>query len=1296
MSSIELIGPQGYEYQYLVTAYLALELIDDYADIELIVEKDGGEDAEIILTNGDEKLIIEVQVKSNKGELNLNELISWIQHFPSKESINNLLHRLDVNSNRLALFVTKARCNDDTRHFVTKNISKEHTAPPIKSGDVTHFIETLKNVATNFKSTNLGLARNEFCTKQADYYLNQKNRLRELCKKIIVHEQQLTENIEEKIFRLLNSKYRIPQSICSDISQKLMNAIRDARDQRIDVINTIKHIIESASSSRVFTGNINIEIPIFNELIQTFDKENILLLTGLPFCGKTHVAELIAQTYQDKGFHCKEVKTIEEAFRFLVDSSTEERLCIIEDPFGEVELDISAYQTFNSILNLINKTKQHRKIIITTRIDLLKNITEIDETSTYTMGNNHWFDLTMNSRDFLIKVWQAYSIDKNIPASIRELVRVGITKQEKNELLQPGQIRHLAHREHEELFNKSFDELCTIARQDSRDIGIFLSSKEKEFTNVVYVLGLHASTIIPINLTEIAYILSNDEESPSIRVKSESFTIEDDEDLEYPSYKEEYVTTSPIEETLEYLEARGFIIFENNSYKFSHPTYHEACRFSFNTRMRFKTESLLKILEKGHSCLNPVTALQAANQLNYLYKTKKNQQTRIIEIAMKSIHSIYPAVRDAVISFLITNFNELPEVNQHEIINYLRHNQIKNLNLNWFKNIPWLLEKKHGDLTDFRNLFDLEKLDSKIEEEILNIISSNKNASSIISSKNMWLLVKNYNNQHTTENNKILKTALSYNEAFIREKAAYYLMENSNEINEDLIELIFRDSHPTVIYQAVKGCFITWNNYSPDIRKLLIEHLTASFKSKALCAVASRFIIDFGDPYAYENITWNDYPEDHIFEIWDLWAELFPLYLDTIPEKMLRINESHMFNTLTKSMSYLSQEKCVYIINAWIKWVDRNLQFTTPDSFGLSVAEILLEATKNNAEIRMPISEYLLNHTDTCFITVSLNTYIHYWEYLNPHEKYIILELLDSERIDIRWLKAIALTRNNVPDVIIELLTGYKRTLHKLPHEVVTMINENLICDCIHVYCGHPQPLWWLGLHCNTHIFWRSLILELLNHPQHKGFPLALGYFLDKVTDSNFMGLDEVKVLDMWRKLCALNEQNINKLIFNELLTLTVQKGGTIFKDYWRVFFENCIFDIKEYIKLLNNYIEAISDRNENIFTLFEREIYTQLTFSLFDTSILKLYKLYRGMDETLLYNLLKKIFTESSPRLLITLNISREILNEIKNITFREELLSLFDETIDNFFKVANQKRNTIGTEYEISDWFFTNRNNK
>ncbi|WP_340120196.1 hypothetical protein, partial [Pelagibius sp. 7325] len=174
----------------------------------------------------------------------------------------------------------------------------------------------------------------------------------------------------------------------------LDEAVKNARNEREDVMPEVVRILEENASEKMFTGD-HINRPEIEIVYKQLKEQHVLLLTGISFCGKTHTAELIAERFRREGYVCSKVPTVDDAIRFLNHISIENRLCILEDPFGGTEILPRSADIWGKLSTLTTKTDNHRKLIVTSRSDLIQMITRKTDIDSWKIQNFNWNDLTV-------------------------------------------------------------------------------------------------------------------------------------------------------------------------------------------------------------------------------------------------------------------------------------------------------------------------------------------------------------------------------------------------------------------------------------------------------------------------------------------------------------------------------------------------------------------------------------------------------------------------------------------------------------------------------------------------------------------------------------------------------------------------------------------------------------------------------------------------------------------------------------------------------------------------------------
>ncbi|HZI04996.1 MAG TPA: hypothetical protein VEZ71_13285, partial [Archangium sp.] len=101
--SIPITSTPAYTYQYEAVVWFFL-LHAGELGLTLVNEPRGGEDAEATFPTIPWK--VEIQSKSERGDLDLLLLLEWLWKFPDRDASNSLLERLLSNPQSSALFVT--------------------------------------------------------------------------------------------------------------------------------------------------------------------------------------------------------------------------------------------------------------------------------------------------------------------------------------------------------------------------------------------------------------------------------------------------------------------------------------------------------------------------------------------------------------------------------------------------------------------------------------------------------------------------------------------------------------------------------------------------------------------------------------------------------------------------------------------------------------------------------------------------------------------------------------------------------------------------------------------------------------------------------------------------------------------------------------------------------------------------------------------------------------------------------------------------------------------------------------
>ncbi|MGN7373082.1 hypothetical protein ACTHPZ_02535 [Bacillus halotolerans] len=1251
--SIEIVGTKAYDYQYLMTVYIALRS-HHISGAELIVEAKGGEDAELRIPSEIGVKTIEIQIKSERSPLALKSLVTWLAHFPGYIAENNLLSRLETDPLRSVLFITQARCLDDTQPYCIENFLVEHREYPLSRKKTMEFLNFLSGCYER-KDKALAIDRNTFCKKQSESLSEKKSELQRISKKILIMEQMDENFIRREILSLLHTEHSIPQALCESVLLKLIQAVKEAKNNRSNVMPNILRIIRQHNSHKMFMG-YHTERKDIDFCYTQLKEQHVLLLTGISFCGKTHTAEYIADKFRDNGYICFKAFDIGEASRILTDMNSENRLCILEDPFGGSKLSQEAVEIWSKLNSLVTKMGPHRKLIVTSRIDLLQMITKENDIKRIKTQFISWCDLTVTDSALAKSIWEQYCKIKGIPHD----VKIKILRVLNYSILQPGQLRHLAFIEQSELINKSTTELEKMAKVDAVELGqSFLSKENTALEQLLIILGMCTSPSLGVSEEDLFNIIKDIGSSPQEK----------------------------IEQLLEHLETHGYIKYINNYWLFSHPTYYESAMFVIEHQGRFKRRFINSLITYVIDSTDSFILLNIIKKFKRLLDAYQETELRLLIInkSFSILEHNSPAIRDAVLPFLVSQISELSTEHQKCLINFVEKGDIDEADLEWKNGLP-LIKENILDVLDFTRL----RLNSKRlldKEEYITILNrlAYPSPENIVLPEEAWKASQNLKILPDEKINvRYLRQLMTYDEAIIRKKTAYFIMRHYGE-NEELVDIVFRDGHPSVIKNAILGCFQSWPTLSEERRLSLKEYIKYALKKPANCAATNNFFVKFAKEHSPYSIYWDEMDESGRVLVWNLWAETFPVFLNSVPIMLLEVDEPYLFTSIKKSADYISDEMKFNLSKAWFDWLDRVLDLRIANDYGLAVADFLLSHI-SNAYLRKKLGHKLLNYNDSALVMVSLSEYIYSWEKLSYEEKKDVLDLMNSERTDLNWIWAVALTRKKTPDEIINLNPELLKVMQQPIETWSNILPESLIADCLAVVTGYPSLFACIGLTGTNNNDWRKVLFSILNKPVHRAFPIAQNYLVKSVFNDNFKD-NENNIETIWMELCGSPKKSIRDSCFELLLHYTIKIVRPNSKRFWTIFFENIPKgDVDSYIERVLTFIESISRHCDRLDDIFGEEIGGRLISILkADLLIFNILMITEqlSLDEQIKY--LEIALSKINPRLIQTVNVIRQKFSINKFNGGTPLLRELVNEKLDCIFK----NRETYSySEPEIENW--------
>ena len=1314
--SVEIVGAQGFDYQYTVTLYMILKYLE-MDHFEVLVENESFEDAKLSYQLEDKTYHIELQVKKKASEIAYDEFATWLAHFQKSKSDCFILDRIQQSDTNYLVFVTNNRCTDN----VSKFVGKENE---IKENKICFSAEMLKDLKLRMlkgidNKNELGRKRKEHIEQ---YFNQKKNELNKVLGRVYIIERK--DQIEREIYIILKEQYQIPKMICRDVMNQMLDVVRQGRDSGEDITALIREILKNKRFSRVlpedksFYKRDSIDI-LKSELLQ----KNLLLLTGVPFSGKTYIAKTIAQELQDNGYYVKLTDNIiedQEAYYFLMSPENDSRLLLIEDPFGHIGKSENYIQIRDKIEGLIrDRLSINRKVIITSRLDILLDVFQKKQIEECKIQGNGWINTSISSKEEAEKIWLRFYGESDESLQVFERLKRSFDHHDETVFLEIGEMRHLllSVQNINVLTHMSTDEIIKQARISSEEVCRKIKSYGETYKDIFILLGCFCNTVRSVSVKDLAYILCSNEESVSIRQKMEeevTVSIGDRQKnshihQEFPVYAQMPKLDEDIISILRVLCEKGYIYKERitNEIYFLHPIYTYASKLLLQEEIEddWDIEKYIKYMRRAIGSLSSNAAFCSLCQLGQEF----DREQMIIDCIVEGSRSIFPAIRDVSILYLDQNFDNLNEQVQKDFMKNIRNGRTADKYMQWNGNECWYqMDGKH--YFDFFNMddfwgkdinFTLEEIEERVrkkenfsKKEIYDILSSS--------------LADNLSRE-------FLEYTLLSDEAVIRSRAIFYLFKNyAAKLDFEKTEYLQRFENYNVVYGMLKGMFSSVNDFSEENVKKLIIYFQKQFERKSVSMCVEDLFHKFGDEYDSKAIDWGKYAEAERLRIWKIWAALFSKWLVCFPAKFMGMNEPHMSLNIDRSLKYLNNQKeVVDVANAWIQWIHNYSKYHSVNDYGMSVLDYLITGTKNSACLRKGMIKKELKVNSTSLVTAHISHIVDLWDMLTDEERKDICEYLKNEmRGDMKWIQAVALTRKNVTKDIQIAITG-NVFLDKEPKKIIDTLNEkNILTECLHIFCGFPQPLWFNGYHhSGKYSLWDGVMMEVLKKDiVDENYNISLREMIDELYNNNDHRF--VNGYDVYKEM--LSDEEKRKQIFERLAYTSVTQNQDN-KKMWDELLQACSEEEKkQYFLIISNFIEMVEYENmgyNGLLCEYELKDIVHYILPCFssDQSIYKLSDamllMYRNIQEMevdeskkvkqLYETMVQETYKNDPPRLLFTNKIVNYTCKEMGGVS--DVMQKVLEKNKKDFWDRYERVKETfesncplkIREEYRLENWY-------
>ena len=437
-------------------------------------------------------------------------------------------------------------------------------------------------------------------------------------------------------------------------------------------------------------------------------------------------------------------------------------------------------------------------------------------------------------------IWEDLANKVMLDIDIIKLVSDGLRSQLHNELLQPVQLKLLVLKNINELKGKDFNALATMAREDASSLGRKWNLEGRTFRNVVISFAIGATTIVPLNKSELIYIISESELFPGYIDVNENHrgyqwgvNVEDRSDISsFPVYHNLRTQLFSDEiDCLDHLERYGYIERYGSGFRFSHTNYMRAALFVF---VNSSIDDNVRMIKRGLACLDPHTAVSAAKAIRYIINDEILHtgaiSQNICDVAISGYRSIFPAVKDTLASFLVSRLDMLPTEYKKTVVEHVNDNDDVNF-VFWKYGSPWINPDAPGRWSGYNRHSEIALHAA--------LLLTDRSSSSRVSPEHAWYASNDiYKLEGVVNTDFLAEQLLSYDEVFIRKMASMYIADRLMVKRIDLFMRALQDEHPLVVVYAFIGAFYGWSAINGEYRTKYTNLLIKAISLK--CTPLSR------------------------------------------------------------------------------------------------------------------------------------------------------------------------------------------------------------------------------------------------------------------------------------------------------------------------------------------------------------------------------------------------------------------------------------------------------------------------
>lgn len=1091
--SIEIIGQQKYRFQDHVCTLLAV-LASGNPGASLKIEPKDGEDALLQTTEGGVARTVEVQVKGAAGAITHDVLAVWLAHYPAHGDTGSLLERISNDPSRSVLFVASGRCNDAV---VPQAVPLSAHTTQVRKGAVTNATEAgmregLQNYETGTSKTDSKLDKRRRANIGTWLVVTPAASLKAALQRVLIAEQLDEPAVLRRIRDTLVAVHRVVPDRVDEATRRITEIVVNEKKTGVDVLPQVDKVISWGSAVDPLVAASYVSRGDEQALLDRLSLDSALLLTGAPRVGKSFCARNLAYKLQSQGYSVRICTDVAEAERYLTEPVTGNRAALVDDPLGGAHAAENPARELSLLAALIPKLANGRRLIVSQAQDRLLQVSRCKSVSEVRTGKLPWVEMGIGASSFLGGLWTALTADYSVPPALAALVADAIEAGYLD--LEPGCLGYLAANHDRVSADAQLADVISLARQDSKALGEAL--RVEHLAPLMSALAIASTPSLRSAEVELAFVL--DDKRSDLPGKSNvkgimsSWTgrASTTPQAPPPSYVPPPSLSDQHVGDLERLELRKMVSRASRRYTFSHPFYRASAESLVDAATSRSTESALSALERALFTLDVDTSRAAATNLGWVYRNLDSEEGRqgVVDIAIRGLRSIFPAVRDVCFEFLARRLASLSVEQQAKMPVWVHRVTLMELSyVEWTQDgHPRIPAATFADALEV-DPFPESVPRQEVEGALALLDSDRPDSLSAHDAARAVMFLKESPGELTLQ---MASRLLSFDISMLRAPVAQLWLGSPRDNDHLLLQRIFNEQHPSVTKAAYQGVLEAWPDCNAERRAALVSGLQVMADSPISAAVLIGSLVviartEYGGP---------ETP-------WPLFEALMPKILRQLPPGA-SFRDERLYNVMDDAIGNISNQSLLEIIDLWIDLVQQYASSGTPSDYILGVTDILVSGVASDSGERGPRIERLLALPGTASRIRVVSDLVDGWHHLTDVERARLLQHLTTGDVDVIWLQATALTRRNVPQEVQDALLPAGLTLASAPEEIISTLPASLLEACVQVFTGHHPVIYYVGAHGSRNIVWKAVLSRIVRMPDHSMFEVAWEWL-------SFMGKEE-------------------------------------------------------------------------------------------------------------------------------------------------------------------------------------------